>query len=45
MKFSAENKNPLPEKWVFLVRVFITDSMDKLLTVVKHTLFQAIINN
>ena len=29
----------------FLVRVFITDSMNKLLTAVKHTLFQAIINN
>ena len=29
----------------FLVRVFITDSINKLLTAVKHTLFQAIINN
>ena len=28
-----------------LVRVFITDSTNKLLTAVKHTLFQAIINN
>ena len=29
----------------FLVRVFITDSMNKLLTAVKHTLFKDIINN
>lgn len=29
----------------FLVRVLITDSMNKLLTAVKHTLFRAIINN
>ena len=29
----------------FMVRVFITDSMNKLLTAVKHTLFHAIINN
>ena len=29
----------------FLVRVFTTDSMNKLLTAVKHTLFQSIINN